>query len=202
MAIQELLSLSLLAHRDPKILLPYVQLTLNNPDMLTRLKYMYHLIERLTEFNCTQIPDFEEQFQKVFLRNEMERKRADLRLKLSAEGLALYPEYVNRVNILKDLGYIDTDDRGERHYSCFRIRIFFLDTIMIKSEFSVTLKGRVALDMGRHELLITELVYRNMLTNLQPAEIAALLSAMVYQRGGESALPQLPLLKEVFTNLT
>lgn len=63
--------------------------------------------------------------------------------------------------------------------------------------FPVTLKGRVALDMGTHELLITELVYRNLLTNLQPAEIAALLSALVFQRGGENTLPQLPVLKEV-----
>ncbi|XP_043272709.1 helicase SKI2W [Venturia canescens] len=171
LAIQELLSLSLLAVQNPRILEPYVQSTLNNPNMRTQLNYMYNLVAKLSKFNCTQVPDFEEQFEKVFLRNELERERADLRLKLSAEGLALYPEYINRVNILKDLNYIDTDDR-------------------------VTLKGRVALDMGTHELLITELVYRNLLTNLHPAEIAALLSALIFQRGGDNTLPQLPLLKE------
>lgn len=32
-----------------------------------------------------------------------------------------------------------------------------------------------------NELLITELVFRNTLTELQPAEIAALLSALMYQ---------------------
>ena len=52
--------------------------------------------------------------------------------------------------------------------------------------------------MGTHELLITELVYRNLLTNLQPAEIAAILSAFVFQRGSDgSAYPELPVLKEV-----
>lgn len=63
---------------------------------------------------------------------------------------------------------------------------------------SVTLKGRVALDMGTHELLITELVYRNILTNLQPAEIAALLSALVFQQKMDNdPEPKLAVLKEV-----
>lgn len=35
--------------------------------------------------------------------------------------------------------------------------------------------------MGMNELLVTELVLRNTLTNLQPAEVAALLSALVFQ---------------------
>jgi antiviral helicase SKI2 len=34
--------------------------------------------------------------------------------------------------------------------------------------------------MGMNELLITELVLRNILTKLQPAEVAALLSALVF----------------------
>lgn len=36
--------------------------------------------------------------------------------------------------------------------------------------------------MGSHELLVTELVFKNALTALQPAEIAALLSALVFQQ--------------------
>jgi len=39
----------------------------------------------------------------------------------------------------------------------------------------------VACEMSSHELLITELVLRNTLSALQPAEIAALLSSFVYQ---------------------
>jgi hypothetical protein len=46
---------------------------------------------------------------------------------------------------------------------------------------SVAMKGRVACEMGQNELIITELVLRNILTNLQPAEIAALLSSLVFQ---------------------
>lgn len=47
---------------------------------------------------------------------------------------------------------------------------------------SVTLKGRVALEMGSHELLLTELVFKNILTDWRPAEIAAMLSALVFQQ--------------------
>lgn len=43
------------------------------------------------------------------------------------------------------------------------------------------LKGRVACEMGMNELLITELVLRNILTKLRPAEVAALLSALVFR---------------------
>jgi len=46
----------------------------------------------------------------------------------------------------------------------------------------VALKGRVALQMGSNELLITELILKNVLTVLQPAEIAALLSALIFQQ--------------------
>jgi antiviral helicase SKI2 len=43
------------------------------------------------------------------------------------------------------------------------------------------MKGRVACEMGQNELMITELVLRNILTDLEPAEIAALLSSLVFQ---------------------
>ncbi len=47
---------------------------------------------------------------------------------------------------------------------------------------TVCLKGRVACEMSSHELMITELVLDNALTDLPPAEIAALLSCMVFQQ--------------------
>lgn len=43
------------------------------------------------------------------------------------------------------------------------------------------MKGRVACQMSQNELVITELIFRNILTELEPAEIAALISALVFQ---------------------
>ena len=46
---------------------------------------------------------------------------------------------------------------------------------------SVQLKGRVACEISGHELIITELIFHNMLTPLHPTEIAAVLSSVVFQ---------------------
>lgn len=43
------------------------------------------------------------------------------------------------------------------------------------------MKGRVACEMSQNELIITELVLGNILTDLEPAEIAALLSSIIFQ---------------------
>ena len=44
------------------------------------------------------------------------------------------------------------------------------------------LKGRVACEISGHELIITELIFHNMLTPLHPTEIAAVLSSVVFQQ--------------------
>ena len=68
--------------------------------------------------------------------------------------------------------------------------------------FSVTLKGRVALEMGTQELFLTELVFKNILTDWTPPEIAALLSALVFQQRTEVIDKyQSPRLKEVSYDL-
>ena len=52
---------------------------------------------------------------------------------------------------------------------------------------TVQLKGRVACEMGSHELLITELVFNNILTDRPVQEIVALLSCLVFQQRNCSA---------------
>lgn len=56
----------------------------------------------------------------------------------------------------------------------------------------VTLKGKVACEMGQNELLITELILCNMFNDLEPCEIAALLSGLVFQAKiqGEPVIPE------------
>lgn len=52
----------------------------------------------------------------------------------------------------------------------------------VDSNRTVQLKGRVACEMGSHDLLVTELVFDNVLTDRPPTEIAALLSCLVFQQ--------------------
>lgn len=104
----------------------------------------------------TKIANFEQEFAPIFDRKQIEKKQAELRFKMSSKGLTLYPEYEYKLEILKRLNYID-----DQH--------------------TVTLKGRVACEMGSNELVITELVLLNTFNDLDPAEIAAILSSLVFQ---------------------
>ena len=63
---------------------------------------------------------------------------------------------------------------------------------------SVQMKGKVACEMGNHELIITELVFHNVLTELEPTEIAALLSCLVFQNNTTSEPQMTPVLEKVF----
>uniref|UniRef100_A0A6V7L8X4 Helicase ATP-binding domain-containing protein n=1 Tax=Bracon brevicornis TaxID=1563983 RepID=A0A6V7L8X4_9HYME len=160
-AIHELTKLSSAAFENLKILEPYLEYEVPHPSLITRFQYLRKLQDQIYNCRVVDLPNLEVHFSDVFRKNELLCRKRDLQFQLSDESMALYPEYVCRVEVLKKLGYIDTDDR-------------------------ITLKGRVALDMGTHELLLTELIYRNLLTNLQPAEIAALISALVFQRKSDS----------------
>merc|ERR1719420_2195971 len=80
----------------------------------------------------------------------------------SEASLSMLPEYHCRIEVLKELKYVDGNN-------------------------VVQLKGRVACEMGSNELIITELVFMNQLTERPPAEIAALLSCMVFQQRNCSA---------------
>ncbi|XP_053984340.1 SKI2 subunit of superkiller complex protein [Hylaeus volcanicus] len=150
-AVQQLVTLSLNAARDPSILQPYTKIKFDYDNTLFKLRSAVY------NMKCIEISNFQEQFEIVFERSELESKKMKLQLQLSDEGLSLYPDYTNAVALLKTLGYIDDDER-------------------------VALKGRVALKMGSNELLITELILKNVLTVLQPAEIAALLSTLIFQQ--------------------
>lgn len=63
------------------------------------------------------------------------------------------------------------------------------------------MKGKVACEMGNHELIITELVFHNVLTELQPAEIAALLSCLVFQQKNASEPQMTPVLEKVLIRI-
>ena len=51
--------------------------------------------------------------------------------------------------------------------------------------FLVAFKGTVSSSMGSNELMITELVFNNVLTNFPPPVIAAVLSSLVFQSKAE-----------------
>jgi antiviral helicase SKI2 len=77
---------------------------------------------------------------------------------VSDENLFLMPEFRLRLNILRKLNYIDSDN-------------------------AIRIKGRVAreINSSNDELVITELIFENVLTPLAPQEAVALLSCLIFE---------------------
>lgn len=111
MAVQELISLTFKAANNLQVLKPYIEPSSKN-DLKLRIQHRNQLKASLNDMKCIEIPNFEEQFRPVFERNQLEDQKRLLQLKLSDEGMALYPDYVNMVALLKHLKYIDNDERG------------------------------------------------------------------------------------------
>ncbi|KAL8694214.1 MAG: hypothetical protein Q9218_001101 [Villophora microphyllina] len=80
-----------------------------------------------------------------------------LRQLMSDQNLQLLPDYEQRIEVLKDLGFIDENSR-------------------------VLLKGKVACEIhSADELVLTELILENALADFEAEEMVALLSAFVFQ---------------------
>lgn len=110
----------------------------------------------IAESTAIQVPNFAERFHEVFEMKYLQDRKAKLEHLLSHEALSLFREYKDRIMLLRERNYIDDNDR-------------------------VMLKGNVACGMSMNELVTTELVLENVLSGLTPAEVAALLSATVFQ---------------------
>ncbi|KAF9550428.1 hypothetical protein EC957_000730 [Mortierella hygrophila] len=94
---------------------------------------------------------------------ELHGKLEELQRTISDQNLELLPDYHQRVAILKELNYLDPENS------------------------TVQLKGRVACEINTaDELILTELILDNMLSEFEPEEIVALLSCFVCQEKNAS----------------
>ena len=153
---QELLRLSESNTSGLPGLHPVNDLKFRDMDLVEECRSLQFLEEGLQDVSCTRCPDFLEHYTQhdnnMGLKDEFRR----LQFLLSDESLALLPEYSQRVEVLTRLHYVDASG-------------------------TVQLKGRVACEMSNHELMITELVFENVLTDLHPTDIAAVLSCFVFE---------------------
>ncbi|KAJ2040038.1 Antiviral helicase ski2 [Coemansia sp. S3946] len=120
---------------------------------------LVHERARLTEsaggFQCRACPDLAEHYLATHQRAALQSELDELTMQLSDQNLNLLPDYKLRLDVLKDMGYVD--EMG-----------------------NVQLKGRVACEMNSaDELVLTELILDNTLAQFEPEEIVALLSAFV-----------------------
>lgn len=112
---------------------------------------------------------------------ELHGKLEELQRTISDQNLELLPDYHQRVAILKELNYLDPENS------------------------TVQLKGRVACEINTaDELILTELILDNMLSEFEPEEIVALLSCFVCQEKNASEpvlTPQLTKGKEMILGI-
>uniref|UniRef100_A0AAQ5Z7U1 SKI2 homolog, superkiller viralicidic activity 2-like n=1 Tax=Amphiprion ocellaris TaxID=80972 RepID=A0AAQ5Z7U1_AMPOC len=153
-AAQELLRLAEANPGSMATLDPVNDLQLKSVDVVEGSMRLRVLQDSLREFNCIHSPTFGEQVsvgERMSVEDELDR----LRFLVSDQSLSLLPEYHQRIKVLQSLQYVDSSG-------------------------AVQLKGRVACQISSHELLLTELLFENVLSPLAPEESAALLSCLVF----------------------
>ncbi|XP_018411358.1 PREDICTED: helicase SKI2W [Nanorana parkeri] len=153
---QELSRLADLPPGSLTSLCPINDLQLKDLELVESVSRMRRLEGAVRGFSSPNSPRFTSQYLRLEHRSQVLDELDRLRFLTSDQSLSLLPEYQQRINVLRTLQYID--DGG-----------------------AVQLKGRVACEVSSHELLVTELVLDGTLSPLNPDEIAALLSCLVFQ---------------------
>ena len=113
--------------------------------------------EEAQGYTCLGCPKFLQHFTMAHDEWVIRENIAQLRQLMSDQNLQLLPDYEQRINVLRELGFVDEQSRVE-------------------------LKGKVACEIHTaDELVLTELVLENVLREYEPEEIVALLSSFVFQ---------------------
>ncbi|KAF9207127.1 hypothetical protein BGZ49_001115 [Haplosporangium sp. Z 27] len=151
------------------------------------LEFRQHLAQRknlfasILECQCNKCPDLKVHYAVIHQERELKYKIEELQRTISDQNLELLPDYNQRIAILKELNYLDPENS------------------------TVQLKGRVACDINTaDELILTELILDNMLSEFEPEEIVALLSCFVCQEKNASEpvlTPQLAKGKEMILGI-
>ncbi|WWC91541.1 uncharacterized protein L201_006487 [Kwoniella dendrophila CBS 6074] len=120
------------------------------------------LNDRLSKLGCQLCEDFQDHYATLHERKVVESGLISLKLALSDQNLELLPDYNSRVEVLKKLSFIDENS-------------------------TVLLKGRVACEINSApELILTELILENILSEYEPEEVVALLSIFVFVEKSDS----------------
>lgn len=134
------------------------------PDFAMKSKEKDTLLKEISDSTCTKCPKFTSHYSLEIERYNTLQNIQNLKLLISSENMELLPDYEQRIEVLKELNYIDENQ-------------------------NVLLKGRVACEISTgFELIITELVLDNFLASYEPEEIVSLLSVFLFQgsSGSES----------------
>uniref|UniRef100_A0A1D1YRD5 Helicase SKI2W n=1 Tax=Anthurium amnicola TaxID=1678845 RepID=A0A1D1YRD5_9ARAE len=160
--VQQLLETRPRGGKFPPALDPRKDLKLNNIDLVMKYDRHSQLLQELAENKCHGCIKLKEH---LMLAKEIKKHKEDvnaLRFQMSDEALQQMPEFQGRIDVLKEIGCIDSD-------------------------LVVQIKGRVACEMNSgEELICTECLFENQFDDLEPEEAVALMSAFVFQQKNTS----------------
>jgi len=156
-ALEAIIKLSDPASKKLEVLSPRRDFRIQELEIILKLQKMEDLCSELGASFQADSHEFKQIFDKVYSVKSKQEELDKCNYLCSEASLNLLPEYHNRIDVLRGLQYIDAHK-------------------------TVQLKGRVACEMGSNELIVTELVFNNQLTDRPPEEIAALLSCLVFQQ--------------------
>ncbi|RKO97190.1 DSHCT-domain-containing protein, partial [Caulochytrium protostelioides] len=131
-------------------------------DIRTPIEECQAIVRQLAHFGCLLCPDLLDHYGTVDVRVALKAQLREIALRLDTANLSHMEDYHRRMLILKHLQYVDDHD-------------------------IVQLKGRIAVEINTVDsICLTEMLLDNIFADLTPAEVAGLLSSLVFQeRSGQ-----------------
>ncbi|RLN32622.1 hypothetical protein BBJ28_00000426 [Nothophytophthora sp. Chile5] len=168
-----------------KAAIPYVdlmgELKVNDLEVATGYGQWQQLYSLVLSHSCaTDSPSVSRVMNKVEKIFKLRAYVVRMTRELSNDSLSLFPDFQQRLSVLKRLGYISEDG-------------------------VVQVKGRVACEINTcEELVLTEMIFENVLASLEPEEIVAVLSALIFQektRSEPTLTPRLESTRDVVKSI-
>lgn len=142
---------------DLDLMDPISDLKVTRIDLVSLIRERQMYIETMMKFRGHKDPLLPDLVAQVKSEKVLMSRLKQLMDRTGEAGLSQMPEFLQRVKILKKLGYTRSDK-------------------------TVTMKGRVACEINSgSELVATEIIFAGLLSDLSPQMAVALLSALVFQ---------------------
>ncbi|KAJ0513565.1 putative RNA helicase [Helianthus annuus] len=149
-------------NKYPPALDPVKDLKLKDMNLVDAYYKWNNLLQKMSQNKCHNCIKLEEHIKVAREIKSYKDEVNTLKFQMSDEALQQMPDFQGRIDVLKEIGCIDSD-------------------------LVVEIKGRVACEMNSgEELICTECLFENQLDDLEPEEAVALMSAFVFQQRNAS----------------
>lgn len=139
------------------------ELKLNSLDFSDSVDKLNLKRNKMLSLICLDCDNFNQHYSIVSQKVALKMSIDQLKYEMSPESMRHLPEYKQRLEVLKQLNYINQHGK-------------------------LALQGQVACIFSDHELVLTEIIFHNLLEGLQVEEIAAILSGFVFQQNSGTSM--------------